>query len=182
LFLDILGSFHLNFCRPWLYNHILAALRCDIQVAFRFPLDNLTKDPYDVATWHMFCHNLNLGLVTKAKVDKGVGQEWSLGVTSHAPRSVGKCEGMNPTLPSEFDSRPLKVRNRPSLLPCKWCATYCWKPLDEGYNFSLNFTLIEVYTQSYGPLKSQCGDHKYRCENYYFKVRIWSIEHREEDN
>jgi hypothetical protein len=37
--------------------------------------------------------------VTKVRACKGVGQEGSLGVTSHAPESVGKCEGMNPHTP-----------------------------------------------------------------------------------
>jgi hypothetical protein len=31
-----------------------------------------------------------------------VGQVWRPGVTFHAPGSVGECEGMNPTLPSEL--------------------------------------------------------------------------------
>jgi len=26
---------------------------------------------------------------------------------------------------------------------CKWCGTYCWKAIKEGYNFSLDLTLIE---------------------------------------
>jgi hypothetical protein len=34
----------------------------------------------------------------------------------------------------QFDSRPLKVRNR----PFKWCATYFWKALNKGYNFVSN--------------------------------------------
>jgi len=42
----------------------------------------------------------------------------------------------------QFDSQPLKVRNRPDFLMCKWHATYCWKSLDKGYNFALDFTLI----------------------------------------
>jgi len=33
--------------------------------------------------------------MTKAKACKGAGQEGSLGVTFHAPLSVGECEGMN---------------------------------------------------------------------------------------
>jgi len=40
-------------------------------------------------------HNPNLGLATKARVCKGAGQEGSPRVTSHAPGSVGDCEGMN---------------------------------------------------------------------------------------
>jgi hypothetical protein len=37
--------------------------------------------------------------MTKARAYKGVGQEWSLGVTFHALESVGECEGMNPHTP-----------------------------------------------------------------------------------
>jgi hypothetical protein len=25
----------------------------------------------------------------------------------------------------------------------RWCATYCWKALDEGYNFALDFISIQ---------------------------------------
>ncbi len=48
------------------------------------------------------CRNPNLGLATKARAYKGASQEWNLGATFHAPRSLGKCEGMNPTFPSEL--------------------------------------------------------------------------------
>jgi hypothetical protein len=40
-------------------------------------------------------HNLSLRLATKATTCKGARQKGSLGVTSHAPGSVGECEGMN---------------------------------------------------------------------------------------
>jgi hypothetical protein len=40
-------------------------------------------------------HNPSLGLVIKVRACKGAGQEGSLGITSHALKSVGKCEGMN---------------------------------------------------------------------------------------
>jgi hypothetical protein len=43
----------------------------------------------------------------------------------------------------QFDSRPLKVGNRPDLLVCKWHATYCWKVVNKGYNFALGLTSIE---------------------------------------
>ncbi len=40
----------------------------------------------------------------------------------------------------QFDSQPLKVRNRLELCVFWWHVTYCWRNLDEGYNFSSNFT------------------------------------------
>jgi hypothetical protein len=36
----------------------------------------------------------------------------------------------------QFDSRPLKVGNRPHLLGCRRHVTYRWKALGEGYNFA----------------------------------------------
>jgi len=47
----------------------------------------------------MECRNLSLGLATKAKGLQGCGPRGSTGVTSHAPKSVGKCEGVNPHTP-----------------------------------------------------------------------------------
>jgi hypothetical protein len=44
-------------------------------------------------------HSLSFGFATKARAYKGVSQEWSSGVTFHAFRSVGECEGMNPHTP-----------------------------------------------------------------------------------
>ncbi len=37
---------------------------------------------------------------------------------------------------------PLKVGNLLNFLACRWHATYCWKALDEGYNFTSNFISI----------------------------------------
>ncbi len=48
------------------------------------------------------CHNLSLGLTTKAMAYKGEGQKGSPKITSHALRNVEECEGMNPTLPNEL--------------------------------------------------------------------------------
>jgi len=44
----------------------------------------------------------------------------------------------------QFDSRPLKVENRPDSSACRWSATHRWKALKESYNFSLNFVLIRA--------------------------------------
>ncbi len=43
----------------------------------------------------------------------------------------------------QFDSRPLKVKNYHDFLMCRWCATYCWKDLDKGYNFVLDLIAIK---------------------------------------
>jgi hypothetical protein len=42
----------------------------------------------------------------------------------------------------KFDSRPLKVDNRPDFLTCRWLATYRWKALNEGYNFASDLISI----------------------------------------
>jgi hypothetical protein len=43
----------------------------------------------------------------------------------------------------QFDSQPLKVKNRPNFLVFRWSGTYRWKALNEGYSFALNLTSIE---------------------------------------
>jgi hypothetical protein len=42
----------------------------------------------------------------------------------------------------QFDSRPLKVGNRPDFLACRWRETYRWKALDQGYNFAIDLIVI----------------------------------------
>jgi hypothetical protein len=43
----------------------------------------------------------------------------------------------------QFESQPLKVRNLPNFLMCRWLATYHWKVFDQGYNFASNFIPIK---------------------------------------
>ncbi len=45
----------------------------------------------------------------------------------------------------QFDSRPLKVENRPNSGVCRWSATHRWKALEESYNFGLNLVPIWVW-------------------------------------
>ncbi len=60
-------------------------------------------NPYHV------CRNPSFGLVTKVRVCKSVGHEWSMGITFHAHRSVEKCEGMNPYTPKWAPILGIKV-------------------------------------------------------------------------
>jgi hypothetical protein len=42
----------------------------------------------------------------------------------------------------QFDSRPLKVGNRPDPGACKWSVAHRWKALDESYKFASDLILI----------------------------------------
>jgi hypothetical protein len=44
---------------------------------------------------------------------------------------------------SRVKSQPLKVRNRPDFLACRWRVTYHWKIFNEGYNFGSYFISIK---------------------------------------
>jgi len=54
---------------------------------------------------------------------------------------------------ASFDSRPLKVGNRPEILSCRKRATYRWKGLDETYNFALDGESIEGLLRKLWSLK-----------------------------
>jgi hypothetical protein len=43
----------------------------------------------------------------------------------------------------QFDSQPLKIKNRPDFFVYRWHATYPWKTLDEGYDFTLYLISIK---------------------------------------
>jgi hypothetical protein len=59
--------------------------------------------------WSRGCRNPNLKFATKAKAYKGAGQKWSSRITSYAPRSVGKCEGLNLHTPKLAPTLGVKV-------------------------------------------------------------------------
>jgi hypothetical protein len=54
--------------------------------------------------------------------------------------SYGRKKGQESSW--QFDSRPLKVGNRPDPGVCKWSATHCWKDLEESYKFTLDLIPI----------------------------------------
>jgi hypothetical protein len=53
----------------------------------------------------------------------------------------------------QFDSRPLKVGNRPLLDIRFESATWSWKDLDEGYNFGLDLVAIGLCSRELWPSK-----------------------------
>ncbi len=54
--------------------------------------------------------------------------------------SYGKKKGRESN--RQFDSQPLKVRNRPNPDVCKWNATHRYKALKESYKFTLDLIPI----------------------------------------
>jgi len=54
--------------------------------------------------------------------------------------SYGKKKGRESN--KQFDSLPLKVRNRPHPNACRWSATHRWKALEESYKFALDLIPI----------------------------------------
>jgi hypothetical protein len=56
-----------------------------------------------MAMWFNFrCYNLNLGLTTKARVYKGVGQEWAQESYFMLSRVQENVREWSPTLPSKL--------------------------------------------------------------------------------
>jgi hypothetical protein len=53
----------------------------------------------------------------------------------------------------QFDSRPLKVGNRPFPNVTLGNTTWIWKDLDKGYNFGLDLFAIELHRQELWPFK-----------------------------
>jgi len=75
------------------------------------------------------CRNPNFGLTTKAKGLQGCKPRGSPGVTSHAPKSVRNCEGVNPHIPKptptlgdgiSMDSRNFREQFQRSKLNVLW--------------------------------------------------------------
>jgi hypothetical protein len=59
----------------------------------------------------------------------------------HLKQSYGQKKGRESNW--QFDFRPLKVKNHPNFLACRWRATYRWKTFDKGYNVSLDLISME---------------------------------------
>jgi hypothetical protein len=53
----------------------------------------------------------------------------------------------------QFDSQPLKVKNRPNLGVYRWSATHHWKALEESYKFASNLIPIRGLSKELWPRK-----------------------------
>jgi hypothetical protein len=82
-----------------------------------------------------------LGVV--GKVLKRRFRKWPrIGNSDICSPSYGQKKGLESNW--QFDSRPLKVENRPLPEVRFECAIWRWKDLDEGYNFGFNLVAIQL--------------------------------------
>jgi len=87
-------------------------------------------------------NTLHLGILyTVGKVLECRCPKWSrMSHLNICNTSYGQKKGQESNW--QFDSRPLKVGNRPDPGVCRWSATHRWKVLEESYNFALDFVPI----------------------------------------
>jgi hypothetical protein len=68
-------------------------------------------------------------------------QKWAhMGHSNICSTCYGKKKGQESNW--QFDSRPLKVRNRPDFDVCRLIMTHYWKDLEESYMISLDLVPI----------------------------------------
>jgi hypothetical protein len=69
--------------------------------------------------------------------------------TSYGQKKARESKGRESNC--QFDSRPQKVGNWPNLLNYRGRVTYCWKALDESYNFaSYHIAIRGLLTKLWG--------------------------------
>jgi len=91
-----------------------------------------------------------LGVI--GKVLKRKYQKWPhIGHSNIYSPSYGQKKGQESNW--QFDSRPLKVGNRPLSDVALKSATQHWKALDESYNFDLGLVSIRVWGEELWPFK-----------------------------
>jgi hypothetical protein len=80
-------------------------------------------------------------LYTVGKVLKNRCRKWPrMSHSNICSTSYGQKKGRKSNC--QFDSRPLKVGNRPNPNACKWIATHHQKALEESYKFASDFISI----------------------------------------
>jgi hypothetical protein len=86
------------------------------------------------------------------KLSKCKCRKWAcMGHLEIYSTSYGKTKGRESNW--QFDSRPLKVGNRPDLTPmhAKWSAIHRWKTFEESYKFALDLTPIRSLSKELWP-------------------------------
>ncbi len=114
-----------------------------------------------------------LGVI--GKVLKRTYRKWPrIGHSDIRSPSYGQKKGRESNW--QFDSRPLKVGNRPLSDVRIESATWHWKDLDEGYNFGLDLVAIGRHSRELWPFKVlgvQPGQFRDSISGVPTKCAIW---------
>jgi hypothetical protein len=112
-------------------------------------------DSQKLRAWLQGSKNLELGvLYTFGKVLKCRCPKWPhMSHLDICSPSYGQKKGWESNW--QFDSRPLKVVNRPEFDVIRWRATRLWKALKESYKIASDSSQSKVWPRSYGCPKSQ---------------------------
>jgi hypothetical protein len=96
--------------------------------------------------------HLALGFGVIGKVLKCKYRKWPrIGHLDICSSSYGQKKGRESNW--QFDSRPLKIKNRPLFDIWFECATWRWKDLDESDNFGLDLVVIGLCSRELWPFK-----------------------------
>jgi hypothetical protein len=126
------------------------------------------------------CHNPSLGLATKTRACKGVSQVWRPRVTSHALKSVGECEGMNPHTPKWAPTLGVRVPTDSQILEsnCKgqklldWSITYIMRKLLERRCLKWAcMTHLDISNTSYAQKKGRESN----CQIWLSTTKSWEL-------
>jgi hypothetical protein len=125
------------------------------------------------------CRNPSFGFATKAKGLQGCGPRGSPGITSHTPRSVGKCEGVNLHTPKATPSLgggvPMESQWSPKTSESGFrgqnsmaCENLCIieKILERRCLKWARIAHLDIRNTSYGQKKGNVGPLE-RCRVYY---------------
>jgi hypothetical protein len=142
-----------------------------------YGLQQLTKLEGSMCTK---CRNPSFGLTTKAKGLQRYGPKGSLGVTSHIPGSVRKCEGVNPHTPKAIPLWEMESQWTPKTsesdfrgqnsLPCG-VLYVIGKLLERKCLKWARITHLDIWNTSYGQKKG-------RKSNYQFDSRLEKVGNR----
>jgi hypothetical protein len=126
-------------------------------VRMKFTLPKLgLGSPRDPETSEFDCRGQNTShwgvLYIIGKLSKCRCRKWAhMGDLDICSTCYGKKKGQESNW--QFDSRSLKVRNRPDPGACRWSAIYYWKALKESYKFAFDIIPIGGLSKKLWPCK-----------------------------
>jgi len=132
-----------HFGQVWGWSPTLGKVR-DLESSGTLECSELDSKAQNTLHWGV------LGVIGKV-LNRKYGKWPRIGHSDICSPSYGQKKGRESNW--QFDSRPLKVENRPFPDVALGSATWRWKDLDEGYNFGWDLVAIGLHNQELWPSK-----------------------------